>query len=77
MERECFRANDKTNTFPKANFSLKNMAVQFHWGLFYKILVEQGLNEQVPKVWKKCNCDYFRLKYIQNKQSLKEQIMTQ
>ena len=40
-------------------------------------LGRSGLNEQVPKVWKKSNYDYLRLKCIQNKQSLKEQIMTQ
>ena len=36
--------------------------VQFPWELGFKILVEWELNEQVPKVWKKCNSDYLRLK---------------
>ena len=40
-----------------------------------KVLVELGLNEQVPKVEKECNCDYFKLSIFSNKQSLKEQII--
>ena len=63
------------NSYPPAYLGCHG--VQFHWESFDKILVELGLNEQVPKVEKKSNCDYFRLKYIQNKQSLKEQIITQ
>ena len=31
-------------------------SVQFHWELCDKILVEWGLNEQVPKVEKESNC---------------------
>ena len=46
-------------------------------GIVWQDLGRIGLNEQVPKVEKESNCDYFRLKYVQNKQSLKEQIITQ
>ena len=42
-----------------------------------KVLVELGLNEQVPKVEKESNCDYFKLSIFSKKQSLKEQIITQ